>query len=75
MFRKVAFIEISRSPLLRGVADLQYILCNPTENELLTKFYKGALKLTESFQEVISNGVPYQKCTSLETAAFSPACF
>ena len=30
---------------------------NASKNELLTKF----LKLTENFQEVISNGVPYQK--------------
>ena len=32
-------------------------------------------KFTENFQEEISNGVPYQKFTDLQTAAFSFACF
>ena len=45
MFRKVAFLEISRSPLLTGVAGLQYSVCNATKNELLTKFHKCTLKL------------------------------
>ena len=69
MFRKVAFLEISRSPLLTGVAGLQYSVCNATKNELLTKFLKYALKLTENFQKVISTEVPYQKFTDLQTAA------
>ena len=64
MFRKVA-----RSPLLTGVAGLQYTVCKTTENELLTKFLKCVLKLTENFQEVISTEVPYQKFTDLQTAA------
>ena len=68
MFRQVAFLEISRSPLLTGVAGLQHTICKATKNELLTKFLKCALKLTENFQEVISNGVPYQKFTDLKTA-------
>ena len=68
MFRKVAFLEISRSPLLTGVAGLQYSICNATINELLTKFLKCASKLTENFQEVISTEVPYQKFTDLQTA-------
>ena len=29
------------------------------------KFFKGALKLTQNFQEEISNGVPYHKFTNL----------
>ena len=70
MFQKVAFLEISRSPLLTGVTGLQYTVCNATKNELLTKFLKCALKLTENFQEVISTEVPYQKFTDLQTAAF-----
>ena len=64
MFRKVA-----RSPLLTGVAGLQYTVCKTTENELLTKFLKCVLKLTENFQEVISIEVPYRKFTDLQTAA------
>ena len=69
MFQKVAFLEISRSPLLTGVAGLQYTVCNATKNELLTKFLKCVLKLTENFQEMISTEVPYQKFTDLQTAA------
>ena len=49
MFRKVAFPEISRNPLLTGVAGLQYTVCNATKNELQTKFLKCALKLIENF--------------------------
>ena len=64
----MAFLEISKSPLLTGVAGLQYTVCNATKNELLTKFLKCALKLTENFQEVISTEVPYQKFTDLQTA-------
>ena len=69
MFRKVAFPEISRSPLLTGVAGLQYSFCNATWNELLTMFLKCALKLIENFQEVISTEGPYQRLTDLQTAA------
>ena len=54
MFRKVTFLEISRSILVIGVADLQYKVCNATRNELLIKFLKGVLKLKENFQEVVS---------------------
>ena len=68
MFQKVAFLEISRSPLLTGVTGLQYTVCNATKNELLTKFLKCALKLTENVQEVISTEVPYRKFTDLQTA-------
>ena len=59
MFRKVAFLEISKSVLLTAVAGLQPTVYNATKNELLTQFVKGALKLTENFQEMISNGVPF----------------
>ena len=75
MFRKVALLEILRSPLLPTVAGLQYTFCNATNYEILTEFLEGAFKPTDNFQEVISNGVPYQKCTDLQTAAFSLACF
>ena len=47
MFRKMAFLEISRSPFLTGVAGLQYSVCNATKNKLLTKFLKCALKLAK----------------------------
>ena len=70
MFRKVPFLEISRSPLLTGVAGLQYSVCSVTKNELLTKFLKYALKLTKNLQEVISTEFPYQKLTDLQTATF-----
>ena len=59
MFRKEAFLEISRSPLSTAVAGLQSTAYNATKNELLTKFVKGALKLTENLQEMISNGIPF----------------
>ena len=49
MFRKVAFLEISKSPLLTEVASLQNSVCDATKNELLTKFLKCASKLTENF--------------------------
>ena len=51
MFRKLAFVEISKSPLLTAVAGLQSTVYNATKNELLTKFVKSALKLTEHFQD------------------------
>ena len=54
MFRKVAFLEILKSPLLTAVAGLQSAVYNATKNELLTKYVKGALKLTQNFQEIIS---------------------
>ena len=59
MFRKVAFLEISKRSLLTAVAGLQSTVNNGTKSELLTKFVKGVLKLTENFQEMISNGVPF----------------
>ena len=62
MFRKVAFLEISRRSLL-----ILFSL-NATKNELLTKFLKYDLKLTENFQEVISAEVPYQNFTVLQAA-------
>ena len=66
MFRKLTFLEISRSLLLTGVAGLQYSVCNATKNELLTKFFKCALKLTENLQDhYISTEVPYHKFTIL----------
>ena len=52
MLRKVAFQEITRSPLLTGVAGLQNTVCNAIKNEFLTKFLEGALKLTKNLQKV-----------------------
>ena len=75
MFQKVVLLEISGSSLLTRVASLQYIFCSATKHELLIKFLEGAFKFTENFQEVNSNGVPYQRFTDLQTAAFSLACF
>ena len=59
MFRKVAFLKILKSPLLTAVAGLQFTVYKATKKKLLTKFVKGALKLTENVQEMISNGVPF----------------
>ena len=68
MFQKMAFLEISRSPLT-GVSGLEYSVCNAHKNKLLTKFLKCALKLTENFQEVTSTEGPHQKFTDLQAAA------
>ena len=65
-FQKVALLEISRSPLLTGVAVYRIQFPN-FQKKLLTKFFKGALKLTVNFQEMISIGVPYQEFTDLQT--------
>ena len=59
MFRKIAFLEISKGPLLTAVAGLQSTVFNGTKKGLLTKFVKDVLKLTENFQEMISDGVPF----------------
>ena len=72
MFRKVAFLEISKSPLLTEVASLQNSVCDATKNELLTKFLKCASKLTENFQKVISTEVPYR---NLQTCKLPLMCF
>ena len=63
MFRKVPF-----QPELQA----SRIRC---PNELITKFLKGALKLTENFQEMISNGVPYQEFIDPQVAALGLGCF
>ena len=41
--------NFEKSPFIKGVAGLQYSVCNATKNKLLTKFLKCALKLTENF--------------------------
>ena len=56
MVRKVALLEMSRNHLLTGVSGLPSTVFNASKNEIPTKFLKGALKFTENFQEVISNG-------------------
>ena len=56
---KSGFSRNSKSPLLTAVAGLQSTVLNATKNEFLTKFVKGALKLTENLQEMISNGVAF----------------
>ena len=35
------------------------VLQSGLQFELLTKFLKGVLRLTENFQKIISNGVPF----------------
>ena len=56
MLQKVVLVEIWRSHYLAGVAVLLFTVYNDSENEILAKLLKGALKFTENFQEVISNG-------------------
>ena len=46
MSRKVTLLEISKSPLLIGVADLQYTVSKLTKRTS-NQIFKGALKLTE----------------------------
>ena len=58
LFQKETFLEIARRYILTGLAGLQSTICNTTKNKLQTKFLKGALKLKENLQEVISIGVP-----------------
>ena len=58
LFQKETFLEIARRYLLTGLVGLQSTICNTTKNKLQTKFLKGALKLIENLQEVISIGVP-----------------
>ena len=41
----------------------------------MTKFLKGALKLTANFQKMISNGVPYQEFTDMQVAVLGRGCF
>ena len=75
MFPKLALPKASGSPLLIGVAGLQYTNDKATKSEFLTKFLKSAVNLTENFQEKISNGVPFQKFTAVQTASFNLVCF
>ena len=56
MLQKAVLLEIWRSHYLTGVAVLPSTVCNDSKNELLAEFLKGALKFTENFQEVISDG-------------------
>ena len=63
MFQKVTLLEILKSSMV--FAGLQYIVCNAARNQHLTKFLKSVLKLTENFQEVVSNMVLYQKYTDI----------
>ena len=50
IFLKTAFLEIPRSPLLTEVPGLQYKICEDTQSG--------------KFQEVIRNGISYQKLTT-----------
>ena len=61
MFRKVAFLGISRCSILAGVASLQSRVCNPTKNEPLTKFLEDALELAENVHEGICIEVFFSK--------------
>ena len=47
----LSVLQISKGPLLTGVAGLQSTGYNVTKNELLTKFLKNVLKNSENVQE------------------------
>ena len=66
-------INFENSPFGRA-ACLQYTVCSATKNKFL-QFLKVLRKIEENIQKVISNGVPFQKLTDLQTAAFNLACF
>ena len=54
LLQKVALLKIWRSHPLTGIAGLPSTIWNGSKNEFLIKFLKGALKFTESFQDVTS---------------------
>ena len=59
IFLRIAFLEISVSPLITKTAGLQSTSCNPTtKKELLSKFLEGVLDILEKFQEDFFNGAP-----------------
>ena len=74
MFRKVALLEILKSPLLTGVQAYS-IEFERFLKQTPNQFLRVGLKLMENFQEVISDGVPHQKFTNLQNTALSLACF
>ena len=67
--------KIFRIPLLTGVGGLQCTTWNATNNGLLTRFLKDALKFAKNFEEVISNGVPLLVNTGLQTTVLTLSCF
>lgn len=77
LFIKAALLIISKWPLSTRVVGFQYLVCNVTKSELLTKFLiiKDALKFTENVHERISSGVPFRQITGLKNTAFSLAFF
>ena len=49
MFRKAALLEILKSPFLTGAQALTVQSLSASKNELLTKFLKVGIKITEKF--------------------------
>ena len=64
---------VSKSPLLTGVAGLQYTI-SIFSKRFLKKFVKGPLKITENSQEKISNGVPCLEFTDVQVLALGLGC-
>ena len=57
LFQKVALLELSRCPLLTGIAGLRYTVYNATKNELLTKGI--FLMATNLFLFLFTNDILY----------------
>ena len=66
MLQKVVLLEIWRSHYLTGSAVLASTVCNDSKNELLAEFLKDALKVTENFQEIISDGFQQLRSSTIQ---------
>ena len=66
MLQKVVLLEIWRSHYLTGAAVLASTVCNDSKNELLAEFLKYALKVTENFQEIISDGFQQLRSSTIQ---------
>ena len=66
MLQKAVLLEIWRSHYLTGVAVLPSTVCNDSENELLAEFLRGALKVTENFQEITSDGFQQLRSSTIQ---------
>ena len=66
MLQKVVLLEIWRSHYITGSAVLASTVCNDSKNELLAEFLKDALKVTENFQEIISDGFQQLRSSTIQ---------
>ena len=66
MLQKVVLLEIWRSHYITGSVVLASTVCNDSKNELLAEFLKDALKVTENFQEIISDGFQQLRSSTIQ---------